>query len=245
MKNHILILLALILFLGCAKEKESNLFISGNILDLKRGKLFLQKIKDDTLLINLDSVKIEGDAHFEFQTYIESPQILLLYLDKKDGQKNDDIIQFFAEKGEMNIRTRLEDFSEDAVIKGSKNQEKLEEFQTMIEKFDERNLDLIQKNYAANESNNQDVLLEIQKSYDRLTRAKYLYTVNYAINHKHMEIAPYLAIAEVYDANIKLLDTIYNSLPRDIKKSLYGKSLKTLLKERRKLEKLNEKVRKQ
>lgn len=84
--------------------------------------------------------------------------------------------------------------------------------------------------------------MEIDRKYDKLLKRKYLYTVNFAINNKEQEIAPYLALSEVFDANIKYLDTIYNSLAPKVKKSKYGKELKDFLKERRKEEKLEDKV---
>lgn len=246
MKKLVLVLVSIFLF-ACSeeKEKETNLVISGNVEGLTEGQLFLQKIKDDTLLVNIDSVQIDQDSHFEMHAYLESPEIMFLYLNKKEGQKNDNIIQFFAEKGTMSIQTQLKNFRENAVIAGSENQKKLEEYEEIMTKFNKRNTDLIQKNFEASVANDQDVLLEVQKRYDQLLKSKYLFTVNYAINHKDMEIAPYLAVAEVYDANIYLLDTIFNSLTKEIQQSRYGKSLKSLLKERRKLEKLDEKVKKQ
>lgn len=88
-------------------------------------------------------------------------------------------------------------------------------------------------------------MLDLDKRFKQLLRAKYLYTVNFAINNKELEIAPYLAVHEIYDVNIIFLDTIYGSLPKEVRKSIYGKALKDLLKERRKLKKLEEKVEKQ
>ena len=54
---------------------------------------------------------------------------------------------------------------------------------------------------------------------------KYLYTTNFALRNADQEIAPYLALSELFDANIKLLDTINNSLSAPIKTSKYGKQL--------------------
>lgn len=244
-KSVILGLAFSLLLCSCNKEKESNLQITGKIEGLKKGMLFLQKIENDTLIVNLDSLSIDGNPNFQFHTYLESPQLLFLYLDRKGGDKNDDIIKFFAEKGEMNIQATLKTFPKKAVVSGSKNHDELQKYLKMIKKYDERNLDLLQKSFEAGKTDDQKVLQKINQRYDQLLRAKYLYTVNFAINHKNMEIAPFLAISEVYDANIRLLDTIYNSLTNEVRKSKYGKSLKKLLKERRKMERLNEKVQEQ
>ncbi|MBA3985974.1 MAG: hypothetical protein H0X63_05245, partial [Flavobacteriales bacterium] len=54
------------------------------------------------------------------------------------------------------------------------------------------------------------------------------------------EIAPYLAISEIFDANIKYLDTIYNSLPEKNKISTYGKELEKFITERKQIKKSQE-----
>ena len=43
-------------------------------------------------------------------------------------------------------------------------------------------------------------------------------------------------VSEVFDANIKYLDTVYNNLAPKVKKSFYGEELKSLIKERKTLE---------
>jgi len=240
MKKLALLLVILISITSCS-EKESNLIVSGEIKGLKKGTLYLQKIKD-TALVNIDSVVVDGDPMFSMETYIESPQIMYLYLEKVDNNTYDDRIDFFADEGEISINTKLEKFETSAEVVGSVNQEKLVEYRKMISRFNDQNLDLIKASFEAEKSQDEDKLMEIDKKYDGLLKRKYLYTVNFAINNKDHEIAPYLALSEVFDANIKYLDTIYNSLAPKVKKSKYGKELKDFLKERRKEEKLEEKV---
>lgn len=240
MRKLLVLLIVLIAFSACSK-KESNLTVSGTIAGLKKGTLYLQKIQD-TLLINVDSVVIKGDANFVFQDYIKSPQIMYLYLDKIDNETYDDRIEFFAEEGEVTINTTLKNFQGDAKVTGSSNQEKLIEYRKMMQRFNDVNLELIQKNFEAQRDNNEELILETNRDYDRLLKRKYLFTVNYAINNKNLEIAPYLALSEVFDANIKYLDTIYYSMTPEVKKSMYGKELKDFLKKRRELEKLEARV---
>jgi len=240
MKKLALLLVILISITSCS-EKESNLIVSGEIKGLKKGTLYLQKI-EDTALVNIDSVVVDGDPMFSMETYIESPQIMYLYLEKVDNNTYDDRIDFFADQGEISINTKLEKFETSAEVVGSVNQEKLIEYRKMISRFNDQNLDLIKASFEAEKSQDEDKLMEIDKKYDGLLKRKYLYTVNFAINNKDHEIAPYLALSEVFDANIKYLDTIYNSLAPKVKKSKYGKELKSFLKERRKEEKLEEKV---
>lgn len=240
MKKFSFLLLIILTFTACS-EKENNLLVKGNVKGLKKGTIYLQKI-EDTLLINVDSVMIDGDANFELGDYLESPQIMYLFLDKVDNVVYDDRIEFFAEQGEVTINTTLKNFEVDAKVIGSANQEKLVDYKKMMQRFNDQNLDLIQKNFEAQRDENQELIIETNQDFDKLLRRKYLYTVNYAVNNKDLEIAPYLALSEVFDANIKYLDTIYTSLTPQVRKSRYGKELKSFLKERRKDAKLQEKV---
>lgn len=237
MKKLSLLFLILCCLASCSKE-ESNLTVKGKVQGLKKGTLYLQKI-EDTSLITLDSIVVKGDPDFTFNTQIESPQVLYLYLNKIDGTKLDDRIMFFAEPGEMFINTSLENFETDAVVEGSKNQEKLMEYRQMIKRFNAKNLELIQANLEAQQQQDDSIIQSTNEEYDNLLKRKYLFTVNFAMNNKDMEIAPFLAISEVFDANVKYLDTIYNSLTPNVKDSKYGQSLSDFLKERRELEKIS------
>ncbi|MCM4159750.1 DUF4369 domain-containing protein [Antarcticibacterium flavum] len=234
--KKICLLFVLILTAAACSKKESNLIVKGNIEGLKKGVLYLQKI-EDTLLVNVDSVVIRGDANFILEDYISSPQMMYLYLDKVDNLDYEERIEFFAEEGEITVITSLKNFETDAKVIGSANQEKLDEYKKMMRRFNDRNLELIQQNFEAQRDENEDLLMATNQEYDRLLKRKYLYTVNFAINNKDLELAPYLALSEVFDANIKYLDTIFNSMTPEVKKSRYGKELKDFLKERRKLEK--------
>ena len=240
MKKISLLLLTVLTFISCS-QKETNLKVSGNIKGLKKGTLYLQMI-EDTSLVNIDSVTINGDSDFLLQANIESPQMMYLYLNKVDNSEFDDRLDFFADQGEVKINTSLEKFETDAKITGSKNQEKLMEYRKMMSRFNDSNLDIIKENFEAQKAEDEEKLIELDNRYDRLLKRKYLYTVNFAINNKDLELAPYLALSEVFDANIKYLDTIYNSLEKNIQKSKYGKQLKSFLKERRKEEKLEEQI---
>jgi hypothetical protein len=235
MKKTALLVLATLLLAACSSE-ENNLKITGKVQGLKKGTLYLQKV-EDTSLANIDSVVVKGNETFSFEASIESPQILYLYLNKKDNNIYDDRVMFFAEPGEMIINTTLKKFENDAIVEGSENQKKLMEYQSMMNRFNTRNLELIQQSITAQQEENAQSLDSANAEYDKLLRRRYLFTVNFALNNKDLEIAPYLAISEVYDANIKYLDTIYKSLTPEVKSSLYGKSLEEFLEERKAQEK--------
>jgi len=134
-------------------------------------------------------------------------------------------ILFFAEKGAINITTRLEKFGLDVEIKGSKTQKLLDKYKKMIQKFNDKQLDLIQLNFNAQKDKNKSQLDSIDKVSKSLIKRRYLYATNFAVSHSKSEVAPYIALSDLYNANITLLDTINNSLSKKVKASKYGKKL--------------------
>lgn len=223
-------IISLIIVSSCAKD-QSNFTLKGTIKDLKKGTVYLQRV-EDTLLISIDSLNINGDSQFELHTQLEAPEVLYLKLDKNG--KESGIIPFFADQGITEINTTLKNFFMDAKIKGSKQQEKLEEYQLMMSKFKDKNLDLIKNNLEARRTQDSLLMVSSLKAHNNLIIRKYLYTINFAINNKDSEIAPYLAVSEIPDANVKYLDTINNALIPEIKASKYGKSLQQLIADRKK-----------
>ncbi len=89
------------------------------------------------------------------------------------------------------------------------------------------------KNKTANKAT---VTEEIQNKRDKLTIRKYLYTANFALINPKYEVSPYIALSEIPDANIKLLDTINKMLVPKVAKSKYGKRLNEWIAERKKTE---------
>ena len=231
MKSALFILLLLFVF-SCGK-KEPDLIVTGNIKGLKKGTIYLQKLKD-TATVTLDSLVINGEVPFELQSTLEEPEVLFLTLD--NNSLNENRISFFASKGITEINTTLKRFAYDAKIRGSVQQEKFEEYRSIISKFNNQRLDLFKEQFEAQKSEDDSLIDVVNANTDNLIKRKYLYTVNFALNNKNSEVAPYVALAEIFDANIKFLDTIYNSLEKDIANSKYGKELGAFIKER----KLNE-----
>ncbi len=238
MKQFSFILLLSIFLTNCSSpEKKGNVTIMGNIKGLKKGKVYLQKVRD-TMLINIDSVRIDGHSEFTLQSEVKEPEIHYLYLDKDDGKQYNDRIVFFAEPGEITITTTLVDFEKDVKIVGGKNQTKFDEYKKMMKRFNERNLRLIKEDFEASKQKDEEKLIENDEAYKKLLRQKYLYTINFAIFNKKLEVAPYVTLSEVYDANIKYLDTVAKSLSPKVKKSLYGKQLIKYIEDRREKESL-------
>lgn len=232
MKNTIFAIVAMTLLFGCAREESFTL--TGTVKGLKKGTLYLQKVQD-TVLVNLDSLVVDGDPDFEFYANLKEPEVLYLHLDKVDASGYDDRILFFAEPGEMNIITSLKNFESFAAVTGSQNQIKLKEFLRMNQKFNDKNLDLIQAAFEARKQEDQELIQEYDDSIDQLIKTKYRYTGNFAATNKDYEVAPYLLLTQIPDASVTYLDTIYRRFPKKIKSSKYGRDLKKWIDSREKM----------
>lgn len=240
LKKYFLIILLSSLMFSCNQNEKSNfedlMIVKGSIRGLRKGKLYLQRIKD-TMLINLDSAYVDGSPEFRFQTPIKTPEVFYLYLNKDDGDSLNDRILFFGEKGTIEINTLLKTFESSAKISGSKNQELLQKYQSMSRKFNDKNLDLIKDLYVAKGKKQIERVDTLEKKIASLLNRRYLYTINFAAQNPDQNLAPYLAITQVYDANLTLLDSIANKLTNKVKASKYGIEFLNLLEKRRKNEK--------
>ena len=100
----------------------------------------------------------------------------------------------------------------------------------MLIRYSSRELYQIESNFNALREGNDSLIDAIEKQRHSLSNSKFLMTVNFAINHKDYELAPYLMLSEIYNTNTKYLDTVYKSLTPKIKDSKYGRALESLIK---------------
>lgn len=226
MKN-LAILITLLFIVSCGKE-SADLVVKGQVKGLKKGTIYLEKEKDSAIII-VDSIFLNGPSEFELYSELESPEAFYLRLDKKNSKENNTRIVFFADKGITEINTTLKNFVTDAKITGSKQQKLYQDFLKVITRYDEKNLDLIKESFDAKKTNDSIKIEASTKALNNLVKSKYLYIVNFAVNNNDSELAPYLALTEVYDAQIKWLDTINQSLTPKVKDSKYGKALEGYL----------------
>lgn len=227
-------LATIVLLFACSKSdnKTGNVELSGNVEGLKQGKLYIQQLKDTNLVI-IDSIIISGESDFETKFQIDEPQMLYLSLDRGTTESIDNSIHFFAEPGKMKIETTLQGFYANAKISGSKNQIVYEKYLKIKSNLNDENLDLLEKEIKNKVSKDASITEEINNKRDKLTVRKYLYTANFALVNPKSEVSPYIALTEIPDANLRLLDTINKTLDPKVAQSKYGKRLNEWIKERK------------
>ena len=79
------------------------MIVTGQIKGLKKGKLYLQKMKD-TLLVTVDSIALIGTESFELKDFVDSPVLYYLTFDANNAEKS---ILFFGEKGTITINDNV------------------------------------------------------------------------------------------------------------------------------------------
>lgn len=228
MKQITLLLVCSLMLINCTTPKENQMRLSGFVKGMKEGTLLLQKSENNTFK-TIDSMVVKGDAHFNFTETIESPELYFLSLKIQNIDREVGAIAFFAEPGDITINTKLNNFLENAVITGSENQKKYTQYKTLIKRYTDKNKKLTQLLISAAKAKDMKAIDSIDTMQKRVLALSYLATVNYAINNKDYEIAPFLALSEIYNANTKYLDTIYNTLTPKIKASTYGVALKEFI----------------
>lgn len=229
MKQILVVCITFLLF-SCGNEKQPDFILKGQVKGLKKGTVYLQR-QGDSLMITLDSLEINGGQSFELHSELSEPELLFLKLDKNDNDEGS--IAFFADKGITEIQTTLKNFNFDAKIKGSKQQDVLNDYLIMMSKFNDKHLELIKEGWEG-QNNKDTTVTSFEANFNSLLKRKYLYTINFAVNHPDSEVSPYLALSEIQNTSVNFLQQIYDALDDTIKTSKYGMQLKALIEERNK-----------
>lgn len=230
MKYFLALLVVGSVFVSC-NTQEDNLVLSGSVKGLVKGTLYLEQLQD-TVLVAIDSVAIDGDANFVMNLYIEEPEVHYLYVAIDASELNDERLPIFLEPGAIEVHTKLQNFMSDAQITGSQNHDIWKEYRKNMSRFSNQRLDLIKQTIEAQQNQNDTLAMTLSRKQDGVLRSKYLATVNFARNNADKAIAPYLMLTETANLNTMYLDTVYKVLAPDVQNSVYGKQLAALIKKR-------------
>jgi len=229
MKKLFILFIGVVAMVSCNRDKKSgNTQITGEIKGLKQGTLYIQQLKDSTL-ITLDSIVLQGKSTFETGFDLEEPEVLYLGLNRGTSQSMDNFILFFAEPGKLKINSSLDNFSGGAVIEGSKNQDLYAKYLKTKTVYTNKQTDLVRSIILAQQNQQATKADSLENVLNRSARMSYLNAVNFALKNGKNEVAPYITLTDVAPTNSKHLDTIYNNLSPEVAKSKYGVILKNYL----------------
>ena len=228
-KNILILLLSVTITYSCNNSESNNyMSVSGKIDGLRKGKLYLQQFVD-SVFISIDSTEINNEFEFNLSTSINESDIYYLYLDKFDGDSLNDRIKFFGNSGEIVINSRLKTFDTNAEILGSDNQTLMEEYISIMRKFNFENLDLLEIYYDSQIKGDNKRFDSVNDAINNLIKRKYLYSLNFATTNADYEISPFIVTTEIPDANKELLKQVYDKFNDSIKVSKYGKLLMEII----------------
>lgn len=222
MKN-LLFVIVLFFMLACESEKP-NFIVQGRVEGLKKGKIFLQKWKDSTV-VNLDSVTLYNNNQFVFQHNLDHPEIMYLQLQKDTLDPVEHYFSFFADKGNLNINARLDQFIFAEIEADYENQKQYGTYVKFMRKFNDQKLEMIKTEMIARKSENNQKLDSVNRAYNKIDRRRLLYAVNFAMANPSLEVSPYIALEQSQNISKPYLDTIYQKLDKDIQNSFYGQKL--------------------
>ena len=228
MKKLFILFIGVAAMVSCSDKKSGNTQITGEIKGLKQGTLYIQQLKDSTL-ITLDSIVLKGKSTFETGFDLKEPEVLYLGLNRGTSQSMDNLILFFAEPGNLKINSSLDNFSGGAVIEGSKNQDLYAKYLKTKTVFTNKQTDLVRSIILAQQNQQTAKADSLENVLNRSARMGYLNAVNFALKNGKKEVAPYITLTDVAPTNGKHLDTIYNNLSPEVAKSKYGVILKNYL----------------
>jgi|TARA_B110000046_G_scaffold58730_1_gene65835 hypothetical protein len=194
--------------------------------NFKKGNVYLQKISDSAL-INVDSIFVKKNESIILKYNIDSPELFYLNLDVSNIENR---IEFFGEKGEINIDTSLEKFNSDFKISGSSSDSIYRDYLSVIKKFNNQKLDLIQLSFNLTKTELNDSLIKVQNQIKSLNKRQYLYNLNYTVSNGNSFISPLIAINEFSESGKIVLDTIKNSMSKQVLESKYGKIFSDIVK---------------
>lgn len=193
--------------------------VNVKVENFKKGNVYLQKISDSAL-INIDSIFVKKNESIILKYNIDSPELFYLNLDVSNIENR---IEFFGENGEINIDTSLEKFNSDFKISGSSIDSIYRDYLSVIKKFNNQKLDLIQLSFNLTKTELDDSLIKVQNQIKSLNKRQYLYNLNYTVSNGNSFISPLIAINEFSESGKIVLDTIKNSMSKQVLESKYGK----------------------
>ncbi len=219
------ILLMIAVLFGCQSNKN-KLDLNFQVKGLKKGKITLKKLNDSSYF-KIDSFTVKGNEIINFTYGLKEPEMLFLDLDFTDGSETKSL-SFFAENNKMDVITSLDNYGYNVLVKGSRNDSILRDYISINKKFNDEKLNLFERSFANSKTNNTDSLKIIENSIININTRQFLHNANYAVRNANYEIAPYIAVTDLFESK-KILDTVYKSLKADIKNSKYALQLKSLI----------------
>ena len=217
MKNKIIIFF--IIFTSCSSEKE-NLVIKGEINGVKNSKIYLSTVEEGKII---DSVNII-DGKFKLKTYIDDTKEMSMILGDKNSENKFD---FITEPAHILFTSSKDKFVFNGKIQNSKLYSDYKNLKNQINKFNDKDLEMLAEQIEISVDGNQNKYDSINKLRLKFNQKKILFIVNYAVSNASNPISAYISYKYRENINKIYLEKIYKNLSDEVKNSYYGVKLRS------------------
>ena len=215
MKNKIIIFF--IILTSCSSEKE-NLIIDGEINGVKNSKIYLL-IADDGII--MDSTNVI-DGKFNLKTFLDEPKEISLILENINSKNKFD---FITEPTNILFTSSKDKFVFNGKIKNSKLYSEFINIDNQINKFDEKDLELLAKQIEFSVKADQKKYDSLNKERIKINQKKILFIVNHSINNNSSPVSAFIIHKYKRSINKNYIEKVYKNFSDEIKESYYGKKL--------------------
>ncbi len=217
MKRTILLITLPLIVFACSKQTQYD--ISGNIKNMNKVPVTLQKTQDGEWS-TVDSAQVEF-GEFSFQGKLKHPQMMRLVVGQNQGK-----IKFFAENADISIKAKKDSLSS-AQVKGSQVHRKYKDFQGQLKDFNHKLEKARQAYQKAHKKEDEKAMEQAGKRYRKISEDRRAFVKEYVGKNGDSYLAPYLTRKYLMTfLKYKQLDSLYSNFTPKVKKTKYARSLK-------------------
>ena len=217
MKNKIIIFL--IILSSCSLEKE-NLIIEGKISGVKNSKIYLFSVEEGKIIDSIDII----DGKFKLKTYVEDTKEMSMILGNK---KSENKFDFITEPAHILFTSSKDKFEFNGKIQNSKLYSDYKNLKNQINKFNDKDLEMLAEQIEISVQGNQNKYDSINKQRLKFNQKKILFIVNYAMSNASNPISAFISYKYRENINKIYLEKIYKNLSDEVKSSYYGVKLRS------------------
>ena len=206
-----------ILISACEINKD-NMIIEGQIIDLKKSKIYLAKVDEEKIVDSADVI----DGKFTLKTYIDEPIEMILILKGKNSVEK---FNFFSEPSSILFRSSKEKFIFNAKIQNSKLFAEFKNIENQISKFNDKDLELLAEQIKLSVKGDQKKYDSLNGERIKINQKKILFIVNYSLNNNSSPLSAYIIHKYEKSINKNYIERVYKNFSDEIKSSYYGKKL--------------------
>jgi len=214
----VLYLIIFTIFLTACERPDDGFVIDININGLEDGTAILQR-RINSEFIDIDSSVIEH-GKLQLNGKIDSPEMCYIYISDTLPY-----LRLFVENSHINITAHI-DSLRNPVIKGSNTQEIIDEYNALMEPYEEQ----LQVNYRAyrkaSMDNDPEKIAEYETRFDIIAEQQKATSLEFVNKYSSSVIGPYLIWGTLaYDLSVEELEDLSTNFNPDISHSIYVKQI--------------------